>query len=162
MIARLIPSDGGAPIPLSRDVTVVGRDKEVCDLFVNNRSVSKLHCILVKSDGLLFVRDLGSTNGTKVNGQKITRGALLPGDQLAFASAKFKIFLGPGEEEPQGGGMTEAVDEEVLESLHRTKKKGEKKTEKSKSSKKLPVIPEEEEKESESDVRLLTEDELDD
>ncbi|MFO1020527.1 MAG: FHA domain-containing protein [Planctomycetales bacterium] len=106
MIARLIPSDGGSPIPLSRDVTVVGRDKEICDLFVNNRSVSKLHCVLVKSDGLLFVRDLGSTNGTKVNGQKITRGALLPGDQLAFASAKFKIFLGPGEEEPEGGAKT--------------------------------------------------------
>jgi pSer/pThr/pTyr-binding forkhead associated (FHA) protein len=64
-------------------------------MIVDRESVSKLHCIVVKTDGLLFVRDLGSTNGTKVNGQKVIRGALLPGDELAFASAKYTVVLGP-------------------------------------------------------------------
>ena len=60
-------------------------------------SISKLHCIIVRTDGLLFIRDLGSTNGTKVNGQRVVRGALLPGDELAFASEKYKVERGPGE-----------------------------------------------------------------
>jgi pSer/pThr/pTyr-binding forkhead associated (FHA) protein len=69
----------------------------VCDLVIPSDSISKIHCVIAKTDGLLFVRDLGSTNGTRVNGQRITRGAVLPGDELAFASVKFKVYLGPDE-----------------------------------------------------------------
>lgn len=95
MLAQLIPLDGGKPVPIQRDITVVGRSRDECDLYINRNSISKLHCVIVRTDGLLFVRDLGSTNGTKVNGQRILRGALLPGDQLAFANVKFKVHLGP-------------------------------------------------------------------
>ncbi|QDT64377.1 FHA domain-containing protein [Calycomorphotria hydatis] len=94
MRAELISIDGET-VTLSRDITVVGRNDDVCDLVLNQSSVSKLHCLIVKTDGLLYVRDLGSTNGTKVNGQRVTRGALLPGDELAFASVKFRVHLGP-------------------------------------------------------------------
>lgn len=100
MQAKLIPLSGGAPIELDRDVTVVGRKRGVCDVILDLNSISKLHCMIVKTDGLLFVRDLGSTNGTKVNGQRVIRGALLPGDELAFASAKFQVHLGPSESAP--------------------------------------------------------------
>ena len=95
MHAELVPLDGGKPIVLSRDVTVVGRKNSTCDVILDRDSVSKLHCLIVKTDGLLFVRDLGSTNGTKVNGQRVIRGALLPGDELSFAGAKYRVILGP-------------------------------------------------------------------
>lgn len=88
---------GGNPVEIARDVTVVGRKPGLCDLIVNASSISKLHCVIVRTDGLLFVRDLGSTNGTKVNGQRVLRGALLPGDELAFASVRYRVYLGPGE-----------------------------------------------------------------
>ncbi|HTI50447.1 MAG TPA: FHA domain-containing protein, partial [Planctomycetaceae bacterium] len=91
----LIPLQGGEPITIDRDVTVVGRLADHCDVILERKSVSKLHCVIVKTDGLLFVRDLSSTNGTKVNGQRITRGALLPGDQLSFAGEKFRVHMGP-------------------------------------------------------------------
>lgn len=97
MLAKLISIDGDRPIVLSKDVTVVGRKRGVCDVYIDRSSVSKLHCVIVKTDGLLFIRDLGSTNGTKVNGQRVTRGALLPGDELAFANARFRVYLGPDE-----------------------------------------------------------------
>lgn len=100
MLAKLISIDGDRPIVLTKDVTVVGRKRGVCDVYIDRSSVSKLHCVVVKTDGLLFIRDLGSTNGTKVNGQRVTRGALLPGDELAFANARFRIYLGP--DEPEG------------------------------------------------------------
>ena len=103
MFARLVPVGQGKPIVLQHDVTLVGRDEEMCEMVVDSNSISKLQCIIVKTDGLLFIRDLGSTNGTRVNGQKVTRGALLPGDELSFASIKFKVELGPDRDEEEAG-----------------------------------------------------------
>ena len=99
MEAKLISTDGERSIRIKKDVTIVGRKRGVCDIYIDRSSISKLHCIIVKTDGLLFIRDLGSTNGTKVNGQRVTRGALLPGDELAFANAKYKVHLGPDDPE---------------------------------------------------------------
>ncbi len=180
MIAQLIPTDGTKPVTLYRDITVVGRDGDICDLTIPHKSVSKLHSVLVKSDGLLFVRDLGSTNGTKVNGQKITRGALLPGDVIAFAGAKFKIFLGPGEAEPPEGPLTESIPSTSSKKISVEKSKKSKKAEvpsneakaekSAKSSRSSPIgsspiksasgKPDKDMSESNSDVRLLNEDEL--
>ena len=94
MRAQLIPIEGGSPVTITRDLTVVGR-KEDCDLRLEHKSVSKLHCVIVKTDGLLLLRDLGSTNGTRVNGQRVRRAALLPNDQVTIANYKFRIYLGP-------------------------------------------------------------------
>lgn len=93
MIAKLIPLNGGQPILIEKDVTVVGRKSDLCDVQIDKNSISKIHCVIIKTDGLLFVRDLCSTNGTRVNGQKITRGALLPGDELSIASTRFEVEL---------------------------------------------------------------------
>lgn len=131
MQAKLISLEGEQPVRISKDVTVVGRKRGVCDIYLDRSSVSKLHCLIVKTDGLLFVRDLGSTNGTKVNGQRVTRGALLPGDELSFANAKFRVHLGPddsnvGHEEgtevmsmppPVPGDEEEPLDELGLDDL---------------------------------------------
>ena len=95
MEAKLISVDGDRTIRLKKDVIIVGRKRGICDIYIDRSSISKLHCMIVKTDGLLFIRDLGSTNGTKVNGQRVTRGALLPGDELAFANSKYKVHLGP-------------------------------------------------------------------
>ena len=99
MRAQLIPVDGGAPIDITKDLTVVGR-KEDCDLKINHKSVSKMHCVLVKTDGLLLLRDLGSTNGTRVNGHRVRRAALLPKDQVSIAGFKYQVHLGGPAEPP--------------------------------------------------------------
>ncbi|EDL60028.1 hypothetical protein PM8797T_18179 [Gimesia maris DSM 8797] len=101
----MIPVNGGQPILIKKDVTVVGRKSDLCDIQIDKNSISKIHCVIIKTDGLLFVRDLCSTNGTRVNGQKIIRGALLPGDELSLASTKFEVELAgdPKEDDPEVG-----------------------------------------------------------
>ena len=96
MRAQLIPLDGTPIIDVNRDLTVVGRQED-CDLRIDHKSISKLHCVIARTDGLLLLRDLGSTNGTRVNGQRVRRAALLPNDQLAIAGFKYRVFLGPDE-----------------------------------------------------------------
>lgn len=95
MLAQLIPKMGGTPITLNQAITVIGRSSKLCDLVVEHTSVSKQHCMLVKTDGLIYFRDLGSTNGTRVNGQRVVRGALLPGDLLTLSGVSYKVHLGP-------------------------------------------------------------------
>jgi predicted component of type VI protein secretion system len=94
MKAELVPDNGAPPIPISKDLTVVGR-RGYCDVVVDDPSISKRHCVLVKTDGLLVIRDLGSTNGTKVKGQRIRWAALLPDDRISLGSCKFRVYLGP-------------------------------------------------------------------
>jgi predicted component of type VI protein secretion system len=94
MKAELVPENGDPPIPIVRDVTVVGR-REFCDVVVPHPSLSKRHCVLVKTDGLLVIRDLATTNGTKVKGQKIRWAALLPDDRISLGGYKLRIYLGP-------------------------------------------------------------------
>src|SRR4029079_18350065 len=93
MRARLVAVDGSSSIDLVKDLTLIGRDED-CDVRFEQKSISKLHCVIAKTDGLLLVRDLGSTNGTRVNGQRVRRAALLPNDMLSVANVKFRVQFG--------------------------------------------------------------------
>lgn len=93
MKAELVPDNGDPPIPITRDLTVVGRRD--ADVVIDHPSLSRRHCVLVKTDGLLVIRDLMTTNGTKVKGQRVRWAALLPGDRIALGGYKMRVYLGP-------------------------------------------------------------------
>jgi pSer/pThr/pTyr-binding forkhead associated (FHA) protein len=93
MRVGLKPLDGGPVVELEKELALVGRGED-SDLRLDHKSISKLHCVLVKTDGLILIRDLGSTNGTRVNGQRVRRAALLPNDVLAFANFRFTVLFG--------------------------------------------------------------------
>jgi pSer/pThr/pTyr-binding forkhead associated (FHA) protein len=94
MKAELVPENGDPPIPITRDLVVIGR-RDYCDVVIDHSSLSKRHCLVVKTDGLLVIRDLISTNGTKVKGQKIRWAALLPDDRITLGSYKLRVYYGP-------------------------------------------------------------------
>ena len=119
MRARLVSADGGPSIDLLKDMTLFGRDED-CDVRLDHKSVSKLHCVVVKTDGLLLLRDLGSTNGTRVNGQRVRRAALLPNDTLSVANLKFVVKFGVElEKEDAEAGARQAKKDALAAQLRR-------------------------------------------
>jgi pSer/pThr/pTyr-binding forkhead associated (FHA) protein len=72
-------------------VKTVGRTTHA-DFILDAALVSRLHCRLTAApDSQLMVEDLGSTNGTIVNGQKVDRQTLSHGDRLTIGRVDFEV-----------------------------------------------------------------------
>lgn len=125
----LVPEDGSPPHELVKDITLIGRSR-ICDIQLLDKAVSKLHCVLVKTDSLVLVRDLGSTNGTRVKEVAVKRGFLLPDDVLAIGRLRFRVqFLADDAPPPQPSDswlqthqmareeMQQALPEEVYQKI---------------------------------------------
>lgn len=97
MPARLLALDEGSDIPLDRAMVVVGRHP-LCDARLDSLRVSRHHCCMTQDQGEVVVRDLGSTNGIRINGQRVEFGRLRPGDELSIAHIRFRFDNGQGHE----------------------------------------------------------------
>lgn len=85
------PLGGGDEIPLKKDELILGR-RPTCDIRLDFENVSGKHCMLKFVRGTWHVRDLGSSNGTTVNGQKISsEHGLLPDDELGIAGHLYAL-----------------------------------------------------------------------
>ena len=91
MFGELVPQGGGDPVPLLKTKLLVGRRDTCCDIALRFPNVSSRHCELELVGGYWLVRDLGSSNGTKVNGVRVRSKWVMPGDELAVAKHRFKI-----------------------------------------------------------------------
>jgi len=91
---ELVPVRGGDPIPLLKTPLLVGR-RESSDIVLRFPNVSGTHCELAVVNGYWVVKDLGSSNGTKVNGVRVSEQRLTPGDVLGIAKHEFEIAYVP-------------------------------------------------------------------
>ncbi|MFD3539411.1 DUF1707 and FHA domain-containing protein [Streptomyces sp. NPDC058662] len=72
----------------------IGRDPGN-GLRLNHETVSRTHAELSLRDGLWVLKDLGSTNGTTVNGRRVTGSAVVrDGDQVSFGTMSFRLSAG--------------------------------------------------------------------
>jgi pSer/pThr/pTyr-binding forkhead associated (FHA) protein len=90
MQARLVAIDEGPDIPLNRTMVVVGRHPQ-CDTRLDSQRISRRHCCMAVEHGSVVVRDLGSTNGIRINGMRVGSGRLRPGDVLAIAHRRYRF-----------------------------------------------------------------------
>ena len=84
MIVKLIVRGGkneGAVITVNKPQFVIGRLPE-CNLRIESKALSRRHAQIDVKDGAVTVKDLGSTNGTFVNGQKVTEEVELKNGQI--------------------------------------------------------------------------------
>ena len=79
----------GRSYPLEGPLTV-GRSPE-CDVFLPDPGLSRLHARLVPGDDGVEVHDLGATNGTFVNDQRVTHAIALIGDEIRFDQVRFRL-----------------------------------------------------------------------
>jgi adenylate cyclase len=110
---ELIPELGGDTIPLIRDTLTIGR-RETCDICLRFPNISGTHCELAFVDGFWMIRDLGSTNGIKVNGMKVPKKLLRPGDKISIAKKTFTIEYDPPASKRAMEEMLEDMDEEAI------------------------------------------------
>jgi pSer/pThr/pTyr-binding forkhead associated (FHA) protein len=112
MYGELLPVGGGDPIPLLKASLLVGR-RETADIVLRFPNVSGQHCELSLEDGCWTVKDLRSSNGTKVNGVRVTEQKLRPGDKLSIAKHEYEIVFDP----IRLGGKAPAAETSREESL---------------------------------------------
>jgi pSer/pThr/pTyr-binding forkhead associated (FHA) protein/outer membrane biosynthesis protein TonB len=80
-----------SPILFEKEILTVGRS-ESCDICHNSNFVSFVHASLsVSKEGTINVNDLGSTNGTFINDEKIQQGELKEGDQIRFGDIRYTV-----------------------------------------------------------------------
>lgn len=83
----------GQKIALDRKKFLIGREQD-CQLRPNSELVSRHHCVFTVDDFAVRLRDLGSTNGTVVNGEKIRKEVVLQqGDHVVVGSLEFDVCI---------------------------------------------------------------------
>jgi diguanylate cyclase (GGDEF)-like protein len=73
--------DIGRKYDVEVDEIYIGRN-EMCEIYVDDADVSRIHAKIETSDHYIYIEDLGSTNGTLINGEKIKRHKLQDGDRI--------------------------------------------------------------------------------
>jgi pSer/pThr/pTyr-binding forkhead associated (FHA) protein len=83
-------------IPISQSEFLIGRAAD-CNLRLRVSAISRHHCLIRVSKDEVLVVDLGSSNGTYVNGQRVrSQAPLHSGDELRLGTSSFRIDLGDG------------------------------------------------------------------
>ena len=88
----------GKTFPVGKEV-LIGRQAD-CDIPVPAEEVSRHHARAKPTADGVMIEDLGSANGTYVNGKRIQTGLLKPGDELRLDTIRF-LLIAPGQEIPK-------------------------------------------------------------
>jgi hypothetical protein len=95
---KIIIKAPGAPereFELAQGVNKVGRSINT-DLQIDHPSVSSSHCEIIVNDGAIAVKDLGSTNGTFLDGQPVQESQITPGQVLRLGEVEILLVRAPG------------------------------------------------------------------
>jgi predicted component of type VI protein secretion system len=118
MPAQLLALNEGPSILLDKPILLLGRDLE-CDIRLDSRKISRRHCCIAQVGDHLLVRDLGSTNGVRINGVRVVEGQLKVNDELMIGNYRYRVQWGsaPAEaaEEPPRPGKAGSNEDDLLE-----------------------------------------------
>jgi len=90
MPAQLVALTEGPNILLDKPILLIGRHPEA-DIQIGSRKISRLHCCIAQVSNYLVIRDLGSTNGIRINGERKNEGRLDAGDELTIGNHQYVV-----------------------------------------------------------------------
>ena len=90
--ARVLLSGGEELERVAKDRFLIGRGKH-CDLVISSAKVSREHAAIVREGPAWFIEDLGSSNGTWFDAERITRRQIHDGDEYYISSQKLSCAL---------------------------------------------------------------------
>jgi predicted component of type VI protein secretion system len=114
MPPQLVALTEGPNILLDKPILLLGRHQE-CDIQLGSRKVSRRHCCLAQVHDYLVVRDLGSTNGIRINGVRVLEGSLRAGDELTIGNQRYKVQWNAKLSEPVASLMAAPAPREQLQ-----------------------------------------------
>ncbi|RIK80318.1 MAG: hypothetical protein DCC67_09495 [Planctomycetota bacterium] len=102
----------GAAIAVKKPQFVIGRSQS-CNLCAGSTAISRQHCAITRDEARVAIKDLGSRNGTLVNGNRIEGEVeLTSGDEITIGPLKFLVTITPGinnAKKPEVKSVAEAV-----------------------------------------------------
>ncbi len=99
--AALLPEDPDsslAPIPLQGREILIGKQKSLVDMVIQDDTVSRIHARIVRKNGSYFISDMGSKNGTFVDGQAVVgreEVMLTEGARVRFSGCSYTYHAMP-------------------------------------------------------------------
>jgi predicted component of type VI protein secretion system len=90
MPAQLVSLTDGPNILIDKPILLIGRHPE-CDIQIDSRKISRRHCCIAQVADYLVVRDLGSTNGIRINGARVLEGRLNENDELMISGLRYRV-----------------------------------------------------------------------
>ena len=90
VVLVMFKDDERREFPLEDEKTIIGRRQD-CQLRIPTKDVSRQHCLVLVENDALVAKDLGSSNGTFVNGKRIAESKLKPGDRLRVGPVTFVV-----------------------------------------------------------------------
>ena len=101
------PGRGARRVAMTGTPVRIGRAPE-CELVLKDNHVSRRHARLAPRNGVLILTDLGSTNGTRVNGHRVTEVVLGAGDRVQIGETSIVVETAPAAGEAGGETAGEA------------------------------------------------------
>jgi pSer/pThr/pTyr-binding forkhead associated (FHA) protein len=109
----------GAKVAIKKNEFVIGRSPE-CQLCAGSSAISRRHCAIYRNENRVTIKDLGSRNGTLVNGNKISDEVeLASGDEITIGPLKFLLTMSAGI-----NNVKRAEVKSVAEAVERTAQAG--------------------------------------
>jgi hypothetical protein len=82
-----------ATVVVTKSVTILGRGQGIADVEVGDESASRRHAYIVYKNGRFTLNDMGSTNGTFLNGELVGETPLAHGDLIQIGTAVMRFEL---------------------------------------------------------------------
>ncbi len=103
---------------LDKPILLLGRHPE-CDIQIDSRKISRRHCCIAQVNDFLVVRDLGSTNGIRINGTRVNEGRLTAGDELTIGNHRYRVSWDavPGKGRPKDTVKSQSGPEEIPDEM---------------------------------------------